>query len=46
MAAAAPGAVSTQASGDFSPMSGAPLWFAGGLLAISNFVVVLDKEAA
>jgi DHA2 family multidrug resistance protein len=42
MAAAAPGAVSTQASGDFSPMSGAPLWFAGGLLAISNFVVVLD----
>ena len=23
-------------------MSGAPLWFAGSLLAISNFVVVLD----
>ena len=23
-------------------MSGAPLWFAGSLLAISNFMVVLD----
>jgi MFS transporter, DHA2 family, multidrug resistance protein len=27
---------------DFSPMSGASLWFAGSLLAISNFMVVLD----
>jgi len=30
------------ASSDFSPMSGASLWFAGSLLAISNFMVVLD----
>jgi DHA2 family multidrug resistance protein len=30
------------AGADFSPMSGAPLWFAGGLLALSNFVTVLD----
>src|ERR1700733_13669053 len=29
-------------NGDFSPMSGASLWFAGSLLAISNFMVVLD----
>jgi MFS transporter, DHA2 family, multidrug resistance protein len=28
--------------GDFSPMSGNALWIAGGLLALSNFVVVLD----
>jgi len=28
--------------GDFAPMSGAPLWVAGSLLAVSNFVVVLD----
>jgi DHA2 family multidrug resistance protein len=41
MAAAAPGGANTQTS-DFSTMSGAPLWFAGSLLAISNFVVVLD----
>jgi MFS transporter, DHA2 family, multidrug resistance protein len=27
---------------DFSPMSGAALWVAGGVLAMSNFVVVLD----
>jgi MFS transporter, DHA2 family, multidrug resistance protein len=39
MAAAATG--NTESS-DFSPMSGAPLWFAGSLLAVSNFVVVLD----
>jgi DHA2 family multidrug resistance protein len=31
------------AQADFSPMSGAPLWFAGSLLAVSNFVVVLDS---
>lgn len=30
------------ANGDFAPMSGAPLWFAGSLLALSNFLVVLD----
>jgi DHA2 family multidrug resistance protein len=41
MAAAATSAAQTQSS-DFSPMSGAPLWFAGSLLALSNFVVVLD----
>jgi len=29
-------------SSDFSTMSGTPLWIAGGLLALSNFVVVLD----
>jgi MFS transporter, DHA2 family, multidrug resistance protein len=29
-------------SAEFSPMSGTPLWVAGSLLAISNFVVVLD----
>jgi DHA2 family multidrug resistance protein len=33
----------TPANADFSPMSGAALWFAGGLLAVSNFVVVLDS---
>lgn len=27
---------------DFAPMSGAPLWLAGSLLALSNFFVVLD----
>lgn len=27
---------------EFSPMSGGGLWLAGGLLALSNFVVVLD----
>ena len=27
---------------DFAPMSGPPLWFAGALLALSNFLVVLD----
>lgn len=41
MAASAPGGANTQTS-DFSPMSGGPLWFAGSLLALSNFVVVLD----
>jgi len=29
-------------SGDFSVMSGGALWFAGSLLALSNFMVVLD----
>ncbi|HSY07147.1 MAG TPA: DHA2 family efflux MFS transporter permease subunit [Steroidobacteraceae bacterium] len=42
MAADTPGGATTQSSSDFSTMSGAPLWFAGSLLAISNFVVVLD----
>ena len=42
MAAAASGGANTQANSDFAPMSGASLWFAGSLLAISNFVVVLD----
>src|ERR1700685_2075224 len=32
----------TAPNGDFSPMSGASLWFAGSLLALSNFMVVLD----
>jgi MFS transporter, DHA2 family, multidrug resistance protein len=27
---------------DFSPMQGAAMWFGGGLLAVSNFVVLLD----
>src|ERR1700723_2277000 len=30
------------AASDFAPMSGAPLWLGGGLLALSNFFVVLD----
>ena len=30
------------ANTEFAPMSGAPLWIAGGLLALSNFVTVLD----
>src|ERR1700735_4566416 len=30
------------ANPDFAPMSGAPLWAVGGLLALSNFVTVLD----
>src|ERR1700733_11652746 len=42
MAAAASGGANTQANSDFSTMSGTPLWIAGGLLALSNFVVVLD----
>jgi MFS transporter, DHA2 family, multidrug resistance protein len=33
----------SQAGADFSPMSGAPLWIAGAMLALSNFVVVLDS---
>jgi DHA2 family multidrug resistance protein len=40
--AAAVSSGSNTASSEFSPMSGASLWFAGSLLAISNFVVVLD----
>jgi MFS transporter, DHA2 family, multidrug resistance protein len=31
-----------QARSDFSPMKGAALWLAGGVVALSNFVVVLD----
>jgi DHA2 family multidrug resistance protein len=31
---------------DFSPMSGAPLWIGGLLLAIANFMVVLDTTIA
>jgi MFS transporter, DHA2 family, multidrug resistance protein len=30
------------ADSEFAPMSGAPLWLVGGLLALSNFLVVLD----
>src|SRR5271168_370049 len=30
----------------FSVMSGAPLWIAGGLLALANFMVVLDMTIA
>src|SRR5271163_2910398 len=30
------------ANTEFAPMSGAPLWIAGGLSALSNFVTVLD----
>jgi MFS transporter, DHA2 family, multidrug resistance protein len=30
------------ANPDFSPMSGAAMWLGGGLLAVSNFVVLLD----
>ena len=41
MATTTAGAAGAQ-SGDFSSMSGTPLWIAGGLLALSNFVVVLD----
>jgi MFS transporter, DHA2 family, multidrug resistance protein len=36
------GNAATAQSADFSPMSGAALWIAGGLLAASNFTVVLD----
>ena len=35
-----------RAIGDFSPMSGAPLWLAGVLLALGNFMVVLDMTIA
>jgi DHA2 family multidrug resistance protein len=31
---------------DFAPMSGAPLWIAGLLLALANFMVVLDITIA
>src|ERR1700759_2133660 len=31
---------------DLAPMSGAPLWFAGLLLALANFMVVLDTTIA
>ena len=31
---------------DFAPMSGAPLWIAGVLLALANFMVVLDTTIA
>src|ERR1700677_3684806 len=34
------------ANTEFAPMSGAPLWIAGGLLALSNFVTVLDTTIA
>jgi DHA2 family multidrug resistance protein len=30
------------ANPDFSPMNGAAMWLGGGLLAVSNFVVLLD----
>jgi MFS transporter, DHA2 family, multidrug resistance protein len=40
--ASAPSKVAS-AGADFSPMSGGMLWFAGSLLAASNFVVVLDS---
>src|SRR5271154_2386037 len=38
----------TQAPADtgFAVMTGAPLWIAGGLLALANFMVVLDMTIA
>jgi DHA2 family multidrug resistance protein len=36
------GSAAPAANRDFSPMNGAMMWVAGGLLAVSNFVVLLD----
>jgi DHA2 family multidrug resistance protein len=36
----------THPGDDFAPMSGAPLWIAGILLALANFMVVLDTTIA
>lgn len=36
----------TRPGDDFAPMSGAPLWIAGVLLALANFMVVLDTTIA
>src|SRR5579859_1353544 len=35
-------ASNSPANSEFAPMSGAPLWLVGGVLALSNFLVVLD----
>ena len=46
MADARPGPLAAAAAHDLAPMSGAPLWIAGLLLALANFMAVLDLTIA